>query len=159
MTKQAKMKKRFFWTDGCRLSIDAQASGEELERLQPHSAEQVLSAACKRSSPLHRAFDWDDASAAHEHRLSTARLILRSLRYEVRLTPSGPMRVCRYFVGLNSQPKEERYVTFARIMSDKDLRAEMLDQLKRELKSFAERNADFRGERALKEVFRAIDKL
>ena len=37
----------------------------------------VVEAAAPPTSPLHRYFDWDDAHAAHEHRLFQARHLLR----------------------------------------------------------------------------------
>ena len=37
----------------------------------------VVEAARDPASPLHSAFTWDDAQAAHEHRLAQARVLLR----------------------------------------------------------------------------------
>lgn len=37
----------------------------------------VVEEASKKRNPLHNEFEWDDQKAAHEHRLSTARRIIR----------------------------------------------------------------------------------
>lgn len=41
----------------------------------------VVAAARDPDSPLHREFDWDDASAAHQHRLAVARALIREIVY------------------------------------------------------------------------------
>src|SRR4051812_6293981 len=59
--------------------------------LQP---EEVVESARDRGSPLHAVFEWNNAKAAHEHRLSTARSLIRMVRIEVITTDlSGPRRV------------------------------------------------------------------
>lgn len=54
-------------------------------RLTP---EAVLEDAADPASPLHDEFEWDDASAAHQHRLDRARAIIRSVRYVVHQSDS-----------------------------------------------------------------------
>lgn len=152
-------KKIWRWVEGARISVDPQAACEEIEKEKPSSAEDLLALAQKKSSALHDAFEWDDRVAARKHRLEIARLILRSMSYEVRETPNGPVKLVRYYAAVQSQPEEERYVTYTRIMNDREMYDSMIAQLKRELRAFAERNARFRGEKALKEVFAAIEKL
>lgn len=157
MTPKTKL---FSWTDGARISIDPQAAGEEIERLKLESAEAVLAAAKPRSSPLHDAFNWDDRSAANQQRLSTARLILRSLRYEYRHVSNGPSpKPQRYFYVVKNNPADERYVTTAKIMNNEELYEQVAQQLKEELLAFARRNAEFRGHRALAPVFAEIERL
>ncbi len=152
--------KIFTWTDGARISIDPQAAGEEIERLHLENAEAVLNAARPRSSPLHDAFDWNDASAAKEQRLSIARLLLRSLRYEYRHVSNGPPpKPQRYFYVVKKNPERERYVTTTKIMNDAELYEQVAQQLKEELLAFARRNAEFRGHKNLLPVFEAIERL
>lgn len=43
---------------------------------------EVVADAQNPRSPLHEAFPWDDAQAAHEHRLQIARMLIRSVRIE-----------------------------------------------------------------------------
>jgi hypothetical protein len=157
MTQKMKL---FSWTDGARISIDPQAAGEEIERLNLESAEAVLAAAKARASPLHEAFNWDDKSEANKSRLVTARLLLRSLRYRYKHVPNGPPpEPQRYCYAVKNNPKQERYVTTAKIMSSEELYEQVAKQLKEELLAFARRNAEFRGHRALAPVFAEIERL
>lgn len=48
--------------------------------------ELVVEEARPEGSPLHDQFTWDDAAAAHEHRLYEARALIRSIRVEVTTT-------------------------------------------------------------------------
>lgn len=41
----------------------------------------VISAARNPKNPLHDEFQWDDAAAAHQHRLAIARSLIREVRY------------------------------------------------------------------------------
>jgi hypothetical protein len=47
--------------------------------------ERVVEAAREPSHLLHDDFDWNDASAAHEHRLDTARRLIREVRVVVEI--------------------------------------------------------------------------
>ncbi len=56
------------------------------------TASQVVEAANNATSPLHSYFDWDDESAAHEHRLNQSRRLLKIVL--IRETPkSKPERL------------------------------------------------------------------
>jgi hypothetical protein len=64
--------------------IDVQKAGEELDRLKGHNSgdltpDVVVEAAKSPKNPLHGAFEWDDSKAAHQHRLATAGLLIRSI--------------------------------------------------------------------------------
>jgi hypothetical protein len=64
--------------------LPADVAHEELERIREENgkltAEPIVEAARPESSPLHPAFNWDDESAAHQHRLWQARQLIRSIR-------------------------------------------------------------------------------
>jgi hypothetical protein len=61
-------------------------------RLEP---ERVVEEARDPKSPLHPFFEWDDTSAAHAHRLSQARGLIRRLKIEV-IVRDVPMDVVKY---------------------------------------------------------------
>lgn len=71
--------------------LEAQTVGEELERIRQLydglPTERVVEAAKRRSSPLHNAFTWNDAVAAHNHRMDEARDLIRCVL--VRKTPDS----------------------------------------------------------------------
>ena len=102
MAKRAKRSKRvryvFAWTMGSRIParFSPKVFGPILVKYlklynQKLAAEKLLEESTPESSPLHEAFNWDDASAAHQHRLDLARHLLRSLDYKFE-TPEGELR-------------------------------------------------------------------
>lgn len=58
---------------------------DELEKIResgPLTASRVLAAASRARHPLHGKFEWDDAVAAHQHRLSQARQLIANVTIE-----------------------------------------------------------------------------
>lgn len=58
------------------------------------TASELVEAAKDESSPAHGAFEWDDAIAGHEHRLSQARKYLRTVSVSYRSAESREVLVC-----------------------------------------------------------------
>lgn len=80
------------WRPRTRFTIDPQVAGEELEKIKGHNSgdltpEMVVSAATSPNSPLHAAFEWNNAKAAQQQRLHVAGLLIRSV--VVTVTPSN----------------------------------------------------------------------
>ncbi len=78
------VKMTFQVTPGSRIrKADAKVLGETFERIKASgkhlTAETVLTEATNPRSPLHKYFNWDDASAAHQYRLEQARRLIRSI--------------------------------------------------------------------------------
>lgn len=81
------------WRPRMKFNIDPQVAGIELEKIRGHnsgdlSPEAVVKSAEPETSPLHALFEWDDAKAAVQQRLSTANLLIRSI--VVTVTSAGP---------------------------------------------------------------------
>lgn len=68
--------------------VSAQVFGEVYYSLKKRTPEELLAVARKRSSPLHRLFEWNDHRAAHQHRLVQARIMVNSLQVDI-MTPKG----------------------------------------------------------------------
>jgi hypothetical protein len=85
------------------LDAIAKANGGKL------TPELVVLAARNPEHPLHGEFDWDDASAAHQHRLSTARAIIRSVRINV-VVQNRVVAVFRYVRDPRAQANEQSYI-------------------------------------------------
>lgn len=141
------------WRDGARVSIDPQEAGARLEFLRDKhgglSASILVADARRKASPLHDHFNWDDAAAAHEHRLERARLLLRSL--VVIGEPIAP-EAHRAYVALPGGGEAYESITVA--MSDPDTRAQILVRARRELAAWRERYAELKE---LAEIHAAID--
>ena len=68
---------------GSRFRGDAAEAAAELERIRAErgalQSEAIVSEATPQEAPLHGYFPWDDATAAHEHRLEIARRLVRAI--------------------------------------------------------------------------------
>ena len=84
----------------------------------------VVSAARKKTSPLHDWFQWDDGEAAHQYRLIQARNLLR-VYVKVEDVENEPVQA---FVSLTTDRVKEGggYRAMAEVMSDDALREQLL---------------------------------
>src|SRR5476651_2627558 len=85
--------------------IEAQAAGEELERLRAARngnliAAHVVEAAKRKTSVLHGVFEWDDKKAAHMHRLDQASGLIRHM-VVVSIGAKGEPVTTRAFVNVD----------------------------------------------------------
>lgn len=114
-------------------------------------------------SPTHDYFEWDNAKAAHEHRLDQARYLLRAIK-PVDEDDGEEIERAFYSVTIacpKSEDGEEKdiggrrvYVTAQRMLSDKDLRLQMVTRALRQLNSW---RRQYEQLHELDELFRAID--
>lgn len=105
---------------------------------------------------LHSRFTWDDTEAAEQWRLEQARKIIR---VHVKMTMPDKLDVVsvRAYVSLPSDRKSGRgYRSLATVMDHADLRAELLDTAKRELRAFRRK---YKTLTELAEVHSAIDRI
>jgi hypothetical protein len=90
--------------------------------------ELVVKAAENPLSPLHGAFEWDDAKLAHQHRLFIARKLIAQVRWEVRVEthtftavpayvrdPGQPYRTQGYVALAEASPQENRLILLAEL--------------------------------------------
>lgn len=145
------------WKAGARVGLDAQAAGEELERIRVHhngrlQAEAVVDAARPKASILHPHFEWDDRAAAEQFRVEQAKYLVRSITVRME-KPSGAKAPIRAFVSVE-RDEDRSYTSLAHAMSDAELRAQVLEQAWRELEAWRQRHAELVE---LAEIFAAID--
>lgn len=130
--------------------VDAATAAERLLSLhEKHghlTPEQVLADATRKTSPLHSFFQWDDATAAHEHRKWQARHLLGSLIITVRRPDGAPVQVRQFMhveVAAPSRDDEAntvpRYMELNAVLSDDDLRQQQVDAAMAELGKWAAR--------------------
>lgn len=75
-------------------------------------------------SPLHDQFEWDDETAAHQHRLDQARGLIRTMRVEVTVT-SRDLPTPRY-VRDPSVGERQGYVEVSTLRNETDLAREVM---------------------------------
>lgn len=64
------------------MPVNAQTAGEELERIAASggiTAERVVDESRPTAAPLHKCFEWDDATAAEKYRVHQARGIINAI--------------------------------------------------------------------------------
>lgn len=153
------MSVKYAWRPGSRVSIDADEAGRELALIEKAEGEltpaTVLDRARSANSSLHPHFEWDDGVAAEQHRLSQAGELLRSITIDVTLSNTEPAKTVRAFVSIE-RPAGRAYLGVERVMSDTDLREQVLQRAQAELAAFRTRYADMKE---LAGVFAAMDKI
>lgn len=153
------MSVRYAWRPGSRVSIDAEKAGRELAGIERKEGEltpsNVLERARSANSSLHGHFEWDDSIAAEQHRLSQAGELIRSIVVDVSRSNVEPPKPTRAFVSVERQGCRS-YVGVQTAMSDADLRRQVLERAKAELRAFRERYSDLQE---LAAIFAAMDKI
>lgn len=141
------------------MTIKHDAVVKELERLAKANGgllepEQVVEAARAKTSPLHSSFDWKDTEAAHKWRLHQARNLIRvTVEY---LGPDEDASPSRVFVSLTPDRKEGGYRTMASVLSDAELRNQLMADALEDMKRFQLR---YSALRELADVFAAMKKV
>lgn len=154
----------YAWREGARLQkgarVSAQTVGTRLERLRIEAGgelvpEAVVADARDPDSPLHRLFEWNEAEAAHQHRLSQARSLIRAVVVRYRATPEdGPRSIVAF---VNVKEGERRYYTATAVaMSDPERRDIVLRQAWEDFQALRHRYADLAEFATL---FAAIDEI
>lgn len=133
------MKPKYSFRSGSRLKdADAVGAGKELTRIskQPGgiTAESVVETAEAKDNPLHDFFEWSNTKAARQYRLEQARHLIRSVVIEYEpVKEAGPIRA---FIAFETPPEslddDGRYVTVQRILSDAELREQLVEEALRE---------------------------
>lgn len=109
---------------------------DELQRIADEhggrlTADLVLAHAQDSSNPLHAAFEWDDAKAAHRHRQQRARELIRSVRVSIR-TERHIISCVGYVRDPMSDNGVQGYIAVPTLLSDAELsRVAVLEEFQR----------------------------
>ena len=134
------------WKEGSRIKASAEDVGREIAELGPAvEAKAVVKKARDKKSAMHDAFEWDDAAAADEYRLTQAREIMRSLVVVVEKAdePEGTTTIRAYEhvdLGEDAEPRMA-YVPTSRALKVPELRAQVIARLDSDIAE-AERTAE-----------------
>lgn len=102
--------------------------------------EAVVEAAQDPESPLHKYFDWNDATAAHQHRLAQARKLVRN--FTIRVIDEGPKYVD--VVIREGTPEARRgYVPLARAVVDENLYDQIAADARKAIRAWRNRLSAF----------------
>lgn len=111
--------------------------------------EQVVRAARPKTSPLHSRFEWNEGRAAHAYRIWQARQLIRVVVEHIPQSRE-PTEV---FVSLTTDRKDGGYRIQTEVLSDRQMRTQLLADALAELELFREK---YRKIRELASVFAAI---
>lgn len=115
----------------------------------------VVKEAQKKKSPLHNYFDWEDATAAHKHRLWQARILLNHIRVKITFnSKETDVRQFHNIVITPEAPQETAYVTLNTVVESADYVQQVLKQAFKEVKEWKARYQQY-GE-YLQPIFDAI---
>lgn len=114
--------------------------------------ETVVEEARPKSSPLHKRFTWDNNKAAHEYRIWQARQLIRVVVEPI----AGAKGRHEVFVSLTSDRKDSGYRVMTEVLSDAQMRRQMLEDALRELDIF---QLKYSRLRELSAVFAVIRKI
>lgn len=131
---------------------------KELKRIASKNAgclrpQDIVKAASSRTSVLHELFEWDDTEAARAWRVHQARMLLNVVVEYI--GPKDEEREERVYVSLrNERDGDSGYRSLVDVLSDEQLRAQLLRDAFEELEHFKKR---YKNLKELAEVFAAID--
>ena len=111
----------------------------------------VVDAAAAAAHPLHACFEWDDARAGQDYRLWQARKLIAVVVCGV----TGTAKEIRAFVSLKTDRTKDGggYRILADVMTDKQMREQMLDEALEELQVF---QTKYRRLKALAPIWPAV---
>ncbi len=135
---------QYVWTPGARIKLAPEDVGKELKKIHAKSgvitAEAIVSAATRTTSPLHEHFQWDNDIAANKYRLEQARHLIRCIRVTMEQSDDLPAKLVRVYINpLN----EGTYHTIVDVMSNDDLRNSALKKVLWEIKAMAAKNQEY----------------
>lgn len=142
------------WKVGSRVNANAQAAGEQCERMARAgnlTPAALVKANKSKNAPLHDYFEWDNNIAADKYRESQAAYIIRSIEVDI----TGATEPTRAFVSLDvSESSHREYMSIETVLCDKNSRDELLRMAKLEMLSFKRKYAELAE---LAQVFEAMD--
>lgn len=156
------MKKKYGVLGGRTIKGDVDSIGSRLAaiakrnkgELRPHD---VLDDARKKSSPLHKNFEWDDTKAAEQHRLFQARYLIGSV-VEINI---HTQQAVRSFVNVTTVFDEEgtairnrSYAPIDDAMADPAMRRKVLQNVKTQMTSILRKHQDLEE---LANVYEAVE--
>jgi hypothetical protein len=157
--------KKFVAARGSRLTDEqAQRFGEHIETIMEGrdgdaTAQVVYEDARKKRSPLHSFFEWDDAVAAEAYRLDQAEYIVRSIHRVVKHDDGSEEEVLAFHSVVVVRPDataERTYATLARVLSEEELRSQILARAMHEFEQWRKRYNQYQELAPLFKVYEKV---
>jgi hypothetical protein len=168
-SRQATTNRYQYKTNRSVTGLEAQTVGEELERIREVRGELTPPAIVHESQPrtavLHNAFEWNDATAAHEYRLHQARNIVSTVTVVRENTEGNEISVPGFVsISVPSEDEEDtedeqetsrrQYLPVDEVISNQEFRAQALQTLRARLRNI---RLEYQSFSELSRVWSAID--
>ena len=123
-------------------NLSAEAAAKELEKIRSNHGElrpeYVVEDAKDENSVLHDYFDWDDTSAAAKYRAQQARILINSIKVEIKTTKVNCK--IRAFVNVVTDTNKLRtYVPIHEVLTDTTAYADLLAQACEDMNIFIDK--------------------
>jgi hypothetical protein len=132
------------WRPDSRFPVGAQIAAERLHTIRVANGELtprgVVDDAANPRSPLHPCFEWDDERAADSHRLWQARKLMGSI-VVAEYADAPLVNETRAFVHVTLE--DPQYVPIEVAMTNVDMREEILDRARKEIRVWRQRYAAY----------------
>jgi hypothetical protein len=153
---------KFVAAKSSRLSAaDVEALGEVLDPLTRDGEGDVARRLVERSrptrSPTHHLFEWDIKKAAEAHWLDRARELIASVEVVFEDDDGNEQSRTRAFPSIRIGGGDRNYVPIARVLTDRDLTRQLLEEAKADAAAFARRYESLRQLVEMRPVFETID--
>lgn len=151
--------KIFSW-GASRYEADAQLVGEELEFIERDNTitpEHIVEYAQRhKDSELYKCFEWDDTEASKKWRLQQARLIICSIKLEIK---EEPKKVQRVYVNIKDKDSEEKvFKNINEVINNDEEYQQLIEKAKRDIESCKERYDNLLEKNDLKNILFEIYK-
>ena len=126
------------WVAGFRCSVKAEIAGEVMQRLESEgrlTPANLVEEARPEESPMHKAFEWDDAKAAENYRKQQATQMIRAIVVRESDVVSGGSESVQVKV-FNQPEKGGVYESLMTILLDEEKSGSLMDKAKAELRTF-----------------------
>ena len=148
------------WMTGFRCSVKAEVAGEVMQRLESEgrlTPANLVDEARPEESPMHKAFEWDDAKAAEIYRRHQATQMIRAIVVRESDVVKGGSEAVRVKV-FNQPEKGGAYESLRTILMDEEKSGSLLDKAKAELRTFRVKYSQLeRLSRLMSEIDRVLD--
>ena len=148
------------WMTGFRCPVKAQVAGEVMQRLESEgklTPANLVEEARPEDSPIHKAFEWDDAKAAEIYRRQQATKMIRAIVVREADVVEGGSEEVRVKV-FNQTERGNAYESLRTILLDVEKTDDLLDKAKAELRTFRVKYSQLeRLSRLMSEIDNVLD--
>lgn len=129
----------------------------DIEKKEGLTPENLLERAKDKNNPLFSLFEWDNKSAGESWRLQQARGLINEIK--VKIDTQNFYAFENLSVSIGEDSTERQYISAGRILSNKEMRSQIVENAKKSIIYWFEKYSVYGGGSELKPIFISISKL